>query len=385
MKQLRFREKLNFLKSLLSSPIGKDLSFFWNLGSYLGLLFIIQFFRGLILVFYYRNQTETSFSSVQYLINEVNSGWFIRLFHFNGARFFFFFIYLHILKGLIIFSYRLTKVWLTGLIIFILLIGEAFLGYVLVWAQMSFWAGIVITSLIRILPFFGKLMINFVWGSFLLGSNLLKFFFFLHFFLPFLFFFFIFFHIFFLHQYFRTSFYYFNFFLNKVGFTPYFLIKDLINIIILFISLIFIFLFPFHLGDSLMFEEVNYLVRPVHIVPEWYFLFFYAILRAIPNKILGIFFLILSIFCLFLLIFIKNNLRLIFNFNFFLIILLINIFIFLRWLGKRLVELPYILLRQSFTFFYFFLFIILINNFLLSKVFFLFFILIRIFDFKSKG
>jgi len=266
----------------------------------LGFVLIIQVLTGLIIVLYFEPVAELAFGSVQYVIFEVNHGWFFRLLHFNGARIFFTLLYLHFFKALFYSSNNLYEVWVVGLLIFILLIMEAFLGYTLVWSQMSFWAGTVITSLLRVIPVFGRTLVFWVWGGFGLNSNTLKFFYMVHFLVPFVVVVMVFFHLFFLHFYRSSSELNFPRKLISQTFFPYYWVKDILNMLVFFIFFIGLRLFPFNLGDALGFEEVNELVSPVHIVPEWYFLWAYAILRAVPSKLLGVLALLLRLLVLFL-------------------------------------------------------------------------------------
>jgi len=287
----------------------KTLLYFWNFGRILGIILIFQLLTGFFLVFYYSNDSSLSFDTVQYIIYEVNNGWLIRIFHSNGASLFFIFLYLHFFKGLIFFSYRLKKVWLVGILIFLLFMIIAFMGYVLVWAQISFWASVVITSLLTVIPYWGFTLVFWVWGGFSVTGSTLKFFFVLHFLLPWISLILIIIHLFFLHSTGSSS----NLFcfldLDKVNFFPYFIFKDLLNFIFFFLFIIFCMFFPFLLGDSEIFLESNILVSPIHIVPEWYFLFAYAILRCVPNKILGVILLLfrILIFFFFLFLFLKKK------------------------------------------------------------------------------
>lgn len=272
-----------------------SLTYGFNIGSLLGFVLVLQIITGLMMVLYFEPVSDLAFGSVQYIMFEVKNGWFIRLLHFNGASMFFGFLYLHFFKALFYSSNRLYEVWGFGLLIFIFLIIEAFVGYTLVWSQMSFWAGTVITSLLRVIPSFGGTLVYFVWGGFGLNSNTLKFFYLVHFLVPFLIVILVFFHLYFLHYYGRRSELGFPSKFISQTFYPYYWFKDLLNIVVFFGFFMVLSLFPFYLGDALGFEEVNELVSPVHIVPEWYFLWAYAILRAIPSKLLGVLVLLLSL------------------------------------------------------------------------------------------
>jgi ubiquinol-cytochrome c reductase cytochrome b subunit len=358
---------------LLNFKTSFFLSYYWNFGSLILIIFGFQIFSGLFLVLYYSNSFEFAFFSIQYLIFEVNFGWFIRLLHFNLVSFFFLIVFFHFLKGLFFFSYRLKGVWFFGVLIFLFLIIVSFLGYVLVWAQMSFWAGVVIIRLLSVIPFFGLKLMFFVWGSFLFGGGALKIFFFLHFILPFFIFFFILLHVFFLHFYGRTNFFFLNKNFFKVKFFPFYWLKDFFNFFFIFIFFLFLLKSPFVLGDSLIFEEVNNLVSPIHIVPEWYFLFVYAILRAIPNKILGVFFLLIRILSFLFFLFYMNYKFSFDIFNKFLLWFFVFCFIFLGFLGCIESVFPFVFLGFLFFIFYFILIFLLFFNYLISFLLFFFY------------
>nr|BCD52138.1 cytochrome b [Strongyloides sp. EN-2020c]BCD52150.1 cytochrome b [Strongyloides sp. EN-2020c] len=359
-----------FRISLFFLPTSRSLTFFWNFGSILGMIMFLQIMTGLFLSFYYVASGFDSFLSVQYIMLDVNYGWFFRLLHFNGASFFFFFLYLHFFKGLYMCSYRLKGVWLVGLVLFFFFMMEAFMGYVLVWAQMSFWASVVITSLLSVIPYFGSSIVYWIWGGFSVVSSTLKFFFVIHFLLPWLLFILVFLHLFFLHSTGSTSSIYCHGDYDKICFYPYYVLKDFYNFIVFGVFFIFFLFFPFLLGDPEMFIESDPMLSPVHIVPEWYFLFAYAILRAIPNKVLGVVFLVLSIFVFFFFVFFNNYYSILDNLNFFLVSSFIIISVFLSWLGQCHVEYPFEFLSIVFSFLYFFVvFLIFCSRFL---VFFLF-------------
>nr|BBI28312.1 cytochrome b [Globodera rostochiensis] len=351
-------------------PVSFDLSYFWNLGSLLGKILVIQVASGFLLVFYYSNFSLNSFDSVQYLMFEVNEGWFFRLLHFNFVSLFFIAGFLHFLKGFFYSSYRLKGVWVFGLGILILLMLVSFLGYVMVWSQMSFWAGIVITSLLSVVPIFGGDLTLFFWGAYVFSGNSLKFFFALHFLLPFFLVFLVVVHLYFLHFYSSSSsLFFFSFFVKK-SFFPFFWFKDLLNVFLVFFYFSFFLGFPFFFSDFLMFEEINFLVSPVHIVPEWYFLFAYAILRSFSSKSLGVFLLIFSL--LIFLVFVLNSSKKGLNdlSNKVLVILFVMSWFFLTWIGGAMLEFPFLILGGFFSFFYFFLISMVFFNSLLSDLFF---------------
>lgn len=338
---------------LLNLPSSKTLRIYWNFGSILGIIMVFQILTGTFLVFYYTPDRILSFSTVQYIIYEVNFGWVFRIFHFNGASLFFIFLYLHIFKGLFFSSYRLNKVWLSGLTLYLLIIIEAFIGYVLVWAQMRFWAAVVITRLLSVIPFWGSILVFWIWRGFGVTSATLKFFFTLHFLLPWMLLVLILLHLIFLHRRGRTSLLYCHGDFDKMRFFPIYWSKDMYNLIFwLFFLSLFLF-YPFILGDPEMFIEANPIVSPVHIVPEWYFLFAYAILRAIPNKVVGVLALLLSIFRFYFFGMFNNYVTVINKLNVFLVFLFIIISFFLSWLGQCTVEVPYTFLGPFFSLLYF--------------------------------
>nr|QZL13633.1 cytochrome b [Meloidogyne exigua] len=333
------------------------LNYFFNFGSLLFMIFFFQIFSGILLSFFYSSEDINSFVSVQYLMFEVNYGWLIRLIHFNLVSMFFFFLFFHMLKAMFFFSYRLWKVWFIGLLIFFFLMMESFLGYTLIWSQMSFWAATVITSLLSVFPIFGNILIIFLWCGFFLNSFSLKLFFFLHFMLPILIFLLIFFHVFFLHDYGSSVKLNNSNSLTKRSFYPFYWIKDLLNFFFFFIFFIFMLNFPFSFNESLSFMVINNLVSPIHIVPEWYFLWVYAILRSLTIKWMGVFMMIFSIFIFFFMKITLLNYNLLQNF-------IVNFFIFnlimLTWLGCQEAIYPFVNLSFFFMLIYFFL-LILIN------------------------
>jgi ubiquinol-cytochrome c reductase cytochrome b subunit len=315
---------------------------------------VFQILTGLFLTFFYTADGSLAFSTVQYIILEVNYGWIIRIFHFNGASLFFIFLFLHFFKALFFFSYRLNFVWVSGLTIFLLIIIEAFIGYVLVWAQISFWASVVITSLLSVIPYWGPTLVIWIWGGFTVSGATIKFFFVLHFLLPWLLLLLVLFHLIFLHERGSTSKLFCFGDYDKIFFFPFFIFKDSLNIFFWFLFLGWVLLFPYSLGDPEIFIESNFLVSPVHIVPEWYFLFAYAILRAIPNKILGVIALLLRILIFYFFVVINSYSTLFNKLNYFLVRGFFFVGRILSWLGQCLVEEPFVFLRALFSFLYFF-------------------------------
>nr|YP_011035811.1 cytochrome b [Halicephalobus mephisto]WRI60242.1 cytochrome b [Halicephalobus mephisto] len=351
-----FKQLFIFMNSLLISlPSSKSLSINWNFGSMLGMVLVFQIITGTFLAFYYSADSLLAFNSVQYIMYEVNFGWIFRIFHFNGASLFFIFLYLHFFKGLFFSSYRLRFVWATGLSIFLLVMMEAFMGYVLVWAQMSFWASVVITSLLTVIPIWGPTLVVWIWSGFTVSGATLKFFFVLHFLVPWLVVVFMLVHLVFLHNTGSSSKLFCHGDYDKISFFPYYWFKDSYNLIFWFFFLIFSLIYPFFLGDPEMFIEADPMMSPVHIVPEWYFLFAYAILRAIPNKILGVLALLFSIVSFYFFILIDNYHSILSKLNKFFVFIFIFNSIVLSWLGQCLVEYPFVFLSGIFSVFYFFL------------------------------
>nr|ACX85126.1 cytochrome b [Cooperia oncophora] len=347
---------LSFVNSLLVVlPSSKSLSLGWNFGSMLGMILVFQIFTGTFLAFYYTADSTMAFSAVQYIMYEVNYGWIFRIFHFNGASLFFVFLYLHIFKGLFMVSYRLKKVWVSGLTIYLLVMMEAFMGYVLVWAQMSFWAAVVITSLLSVIPIWGATIVMWVWSGFGVTSATLKFFFVLHFLLPWGLLLLVMIHLMLLHSTGSTSLLYCHGDYDKICFGPDYWNKDFYNVIFWICFFVFSLFNPFSLGDPEMFIEANPMMSPVHIVPEWYFLFAYAILRAIPNKVLGVVALLMSIVSFYFFVLVNNYVSVMVKVNKFLVYSFIVSSILLSWLGQCLVEEPYTMLSPLFSFIYFFL------------------------------
>lgn len=351
-----FKQLLNFINSLvISLPRRKSLRLNWNFGRILGIVLSFQLLTGTLLAIYYSDERLVAFNRVQYIIYEVNFGWILRIFHFNGASLFFIFLYLHFFKGLFFTRYRLKYVWVTGLRIFLLVIIEAFIGYVLVWAQISFWASVVITSLLSVIPIWGPTLVVWIWSGFTVSGATLKFFFVLHFLVPWGILLVVLVHLIYLHDTGRTSKLFCHGDYDKVRFFPFYWVKDSYNIIIWILFLVFALLYPFNLGDPEIFIEADPIMSPVHIVPEWYFLFAYAILRAIPNKILGVVALLIRIVSFYFFIIINNYHRILRKLNKFLVFVFIFVSIILSWLGQCLVEYPFVILSTIFSIFYFLL------------------------------
>ena len=345
---------LNFVNSILVTlPSRKRLTLAWNFGRILGIVLVFQILTGTFLAFYYTPDSLIAFSTVQYIIYEVNFGWIFRIFHFNGASLFFIFLYLHIFKALFIIRYRLKKVWISGLTIYLLVIIEAFIGYVLVWAQIRFWAAVVITRLLRVIPIWGPTIVAWIWSGFGVTGATLKFFFVLHFLVPWALLVLVLAHLVFLHSTGRTSRLYCHGDYDKVSFAPEYWGKDAYNVLVWLLFFVVALLYPFDLGDAEIFIEADPIMSPVHIVPEWYFLFAYAILRAIPNKILGVLALLLRIVRFYFFILVERYHSVLKVLNKFLVFMFIFISIILSWLGQCLVEDPFVFLSALFSVLYF--------------------------------
>nr|YP_010879526.1 cytochrome b [Graphium eurous]QTJ29955.1 cytochrome b [Graphium eurous asakurae]WHE44903.1 cytochrome b [Graphium eurous] len=347
--------------ALIDLPSPSNISSWWNFGSLLGLCLIIQIITGLFLTMYYTANIELAFYSVNYICRNVNYGWLIRTLHANGASFFFICIYLHIGRGIYYESFNLKYTWMVGVIILFILMATAFMGYVLPWGQMSFWGATVITNLLSAIPYLGTMLVNWIWGGFAVDNATLTRFYSFHFLFPFIIMMLIMIHLLFLHQTGSNNPLGINSNLDKIPFHPFFSFKDLIGFIILLFSLILLTLTnPYLLGDPDNFIPANPLVTPIHIQPEWYFLFAYAILRSIPNKLGGVIALVMSILILIILPLTFNKKIQGIQFyplNQILFWFMVVTVILLTWIGARPVEDPYIITGQLLTIIYFLYFI----------------------------
>jgi len=297
---------------------------------------------------------------VIHIIRDVNEGWLYRLLHSNGASFFFIFIYLHLFRGIYYKSWKFPSVWNIGIIILIIFIASAFIGYVLPWGQISFWGATVITNLLSAIPFIGDILVKWLWGGFSVNNATLNRFFSLHFLVPLILVLFVVLHIIFLHERGSSNPLGRNLNIDKIPFHYFFTLKDLLVIFLVLFFYLFINLnYPYLIGDPENFIEANPMVTPVHIQPEWYLLFAYAILRSIPSKLGGVIALLISLISfLFLSIFLKKNINIYSLLTQFLFWNFITICVLLTWLGACRIEYPYIFLSQvlSLIYFLFFLF-----------------------------
>nr|YP_003002176.1 cytochrome b [Hemidactylus frenatus]ACS37295.1 cytochrome b [Hemidactylus frenatus]ADF43416.1 cytochrome b [Hemidactylus frenatus] len=287
--------------SLIDLPTPANISALWNFGSLLGLCLITQLITGLFLAMHYTADTTMAFASIAHICRDVQHGWLIRNIHANGASMFFICLYLHIGRGLYYGSYLYKETWNTGIILLFITMATAFMGYVLPWGQMSFWGATVITNLLSAIPYVGTTMVQWIWGGFSVDNATLTRFFTFHFLLPFLIFALMVLHLMFLHETGSNNPTGLASNNDKVPFHPYFTYKDLLGASVMITATLSLALFsPLLLGDPENFTQANPLVTPPHIKPEWYFLFAYAILRSIPNKLGGVLALVMSIAILFI-------------------------------------------------------------------------------------
>nr|BBH37526.1 cytochrome b [Hynobius sp. B AT-2018] len=348
--------------SFVDLPTPSNLSSLWNFGSLLGICLITQIITGLFLAMHYTADTSSAFSSVAHICRDVNYGWLMRNIHANGASFFFICIYMHIGRGLYYGSYMYKETWNIGVILLFLVMATAFVGYVLPWGQMSFWGATVITNLLSAIPYMGDLLVQWIWGGFSVDKATLTRFFAFHFLFPFLIAGASIIHLLFLHETGSNNPTGILSNMDKVPFHPYFSYKDALGFLIM-LTMLFILslLSPNLLGDPDNFTPANPLVTPPHIQPEWYFLFAYAILRSIPNKLGGVLALLASIIILMLIPMIHTSKQRSLTFRpmtQFLFWLMVSNALILTWIGGQPVEQPFIEIGQAASILYFSLFLI---------------------------
>lgn len=355
---------------LLKHPYPKNLSYWWSFGSIAGIALVVQILSGLFLSMHYVANTQMAFNSVEHIMRDVNYGWLIRYIHAVGASMFFVALYAHITRGLYYGSYKAPReiLWWIGIVIFLLTMATAFMGYVLPWGQMSFWGATVITNLFSAIPVVGESIVAWLWGGYSVDNPTLNRFFSLHFLLPFVIVGVVLIHLVSLHTVgsnnptgvqIKTK-------KDIIPFHPYFTIKDMVGFVAFFLIFgYFLFFYPNSLGHPDNYIPANPMVTPAHIVPEWYFLPFYAILRAVPDKLGGVLMMFGAIALLFALPFLDRSkvvsgaYRPLFKKVFYLFI--IN-FVFLGWLGKSPAEGWYIWASRFATFYYYAYFLVILPN-----------------------
>nr|AIG72101.1 cytochrome b [Katsuwonus pelamis] len=348
--------------ALVDLPTPSNISAWWNFGSLLGLCLISQILTGLFLAMHYTPDVESAFASVAHICRDVNFGWLIRNLHANGASFFFICIYSHIGRGLYYGSYLYKETWNIGVVLLLLVMMTAFVGYVLPWGQMSFWGATVITNLLSAVPYVGTTLVEWIWGGFSVDNATLTRFFAFHFLFPFVIAAMTILHLLFLHETGSNNPIGLNSNADKISFHPYFSYKDLLGFAILLVALASLALFsPNLLGDPDNFTPANPMVTPPHIKPEWYFLFAYAILRSIPNKLGGVLALLASILVLMVVPFLHTSKQRTLTFrpvSQFLFWTLIADVAILTWIGGMPAEQPFSIIGQVASVLYFSLFLI---------------------------
>ena len=354
--------------SLIEYPTPKNLSYLWNFGSLAGIALVLQIVTGIVLAMHYTPHVDYAFSSVEHIMRDVNYGWLLRYLHANGASAFFIVVYIHIFRGFYYGSYKSPRevLWFLGIIILLVMMATAFMGYVLPWGQMSFWGATVITNLFSAIPLVGNEIVTWLWGGYSVGNPTLNRFYSLHYLLPFVLVGLVMLHLMALHQHGSNN----PLGIDRKGpqdsipFHPYYTVKDLFGLMVFLVLFsVLVFYFPNALGEPDNYTPANPLVTPAHIVPEWYFLPFYAILRSVPNKLGGVLLMFSSIFILFLLPWLDTSpvrsgrFRPIFK-QFF-VLLIIDVVVLL-WIGANPPEGMYKVIGRIATVYYFLHFLIIL-------------------------
>jgi ubiquinol-cytochrome c reductase cytochrome b/c1 subunit len=352
----------------LDFPTPKNLNYWWTFGGILAVMLVVQLITGIVLAMHYTPHVSMAFSSVEHIMRDVNSGWMLRYLHANGASMFFIAVYIHIFRGMYYGSYKAPRevLWMIGVLIYLVMMATAFMGYVLPWGQMSFWGAKVITNLFSAIPFVGESITTLLWGGYSVDNPTLNRFFSLHYLLPFVLAALVGLHIWALHVPGNN---------NPTGvsvksaqdtlpFHPYYTMKDTFAIVVfLMLYAAFVFFSPNFLGHAINYQEANPLVTPAHIVPEWYYLPFYAILRAIPDKLGGVIAMFGSILVLFVLPWLDTSrvrsgtYRPLFKYFFWIFVV---VCVALGYLGSKPAEGAYVVWSRILTAYYFAHFVIIL-------------------------